>query len=125
MKKVILFLLILFLYNPASAKHQYLEKEYQAEWCKAKSGMLEYTLPDKARIDCLLPDMAIEFDFAPKWAECIGQALYYSAMTERAPACVLIIEKKGDLKYVNRLNKAIENITPFYIFTTTPAQLTR
>ena len=22
-------------------------------------------------------NMAVEFDFAPKWAECIGQALYY------------------------------------------------
>ena len=37
-------------------------------------------------------DMAVEFDFANKWAECIGQALYYGQKTNRTPACVLIIE---------------------------------
>ena len=106
------------------AKHLYYEKDYQACWCNAKGGQMEYVLPDKARVDCLLPDMAVEFDFAPKWAECIGQALYYGQMTNKVPACVLIMEnKKKDCKYLNRLKEATKNISGFIIKTLEPSQL--
>ena len=70
-------------------------------------GTLEYVLSDKARVDCLLPDLAVEFDFANKWAECIGQAIYYGKMTDRQAACVLIMENgEKDLKYLKRLRRA-------------------
>ena len=35
---------------------------------------------------------AIEFDFAEKWAESIGQALHYSFMTGKRAKVVLILE---------------------------------
>ena len=58
-------------------------------------------------MDCLLPDLAVEFDFANKWAECIGQAIYYGKMTDRQAACVLIMENgEKDLKYLKRLRRA-------------------
>lgn len=51
--------------------------------------------------------LGVEFDFANKWAECIGQALYYGQMTKRQPACVLIMERgEKDLRYLKRLRKA-------------------
>ena len=81
-------------------------------------------MPDKARIDCLLPDKAVEVDFAAKWAECIGQALYYAQMTNRTPACLLIIENpQRDYKYLMRLQNAVKNISDFKIFTITPDDL--
>ena len=105
---------------PVQAKHLHLEKEYQQKWCELKGGIMEYKLNDKTRVDCLLSDMAVEFDFANKWAECIGQALYYGKQTNRTPACVLIIENtEKDYKYVRRLRyavykrKKIENFRTF------------
>ena len=65
---------------------------------------MEYVLDDGARVDCLLPDYAVEFDFAEKWAESIGQALYYGLKTGRQPAVVLIMETPDkDFRHLNRL----------------------
>jgi len=97
-------LLTLFFIVPAFAGHEFLEKEYQAKWCNECGGVIEHILPDKTRVDCLLDDYAIEFDFAYKWAESIGQALYYGIMTNRKPGVVLILEHPvKDQRYLNRL----------------------
>lgn len=91
--KILTILLTLIIWsNTTLAAHKHLEREYQAAWCTSHNGVMEYKLPDKARVDCLTKDYAVEFDFAPKWAECIGQALYYGKKTKRAPVCVLIME---------------------------------
>ena len=92
----------------ASAKRLHPESEYQAAWCGKRNGIIEYKLNDKTRVDCLTPTLAVEVDFANKWAECIGQALYYSKMTNRQAACVLIMENpEKDTKYLNRLRRAV------------------
>ena len=89
----------------------HLEKEYQECWCKANNGICEYKLQDNTRVDCLTSEYAVEFDFAPKWAESIGQSLYYAIMTNRKPAVVLIMENPiNDCKYLNRLNKVAEEL---------------
>ena len=101
---------------PVCAKHKHLEKEYQAAWCSAHNGIVEYKLDDSTRVDCLTPDYAIEFDFAPKWAESIGQSLYYAQKTKRKPAVVLIMEKPAkDLKYLHRLYQ-VANTTDIKVF---------
>lgn len=130
MKKTILTVLT-FVLTPfyVLAGHLYPEKYYQAQWCNARGGQLEYRLNDKTRIDCLLPNMAVEFDFAPKWHECIGQALYYAQKTNRIPACVLIMENGDkDLKYLKRLRYTVYNkkkIPEFKTFTMKPEQITK
>lgn len=127
MKKILFILSLIALTMPVYAKHQHLEKEYQQYWCSAKGGQLEYRLPDETRIDCLLPDLAVEFDFANKWAECIGQALYYGQKTGKTPACVLIMENpEKDIKYLKRLRYTVYNrkkIPSFKTFTIRPDQL--
>lgn len=127
MRKIILLLMCIICTMPVQAKHLHKESEYQAYWCNAKGGQMEYVLNDKARVDCLLPDMAVEFDFANKWAECIGQALYYGQKTNRIPACVLIVENPTkDFKYVKRLRYAVYNkkkIPEFKTFTIKPYQI--
>lgn len=102
MKRLILVLIInTFLNAGALAKHHHLESWYQDKYCK---GQKEARLADDTRVDCLMEEYAIEFDFAKKWAECIGQALFYAEMTGKKPVCFLIIEnKEKDLKHLHRL----------------------
>lgn len=119
--------ILFFVSNTVNAKHLYTEKEYQTYWCNARDGIMEYKLDDKTRVDCLLPTMAVEMDFAKKWAECIGQALYYAQKTKRTPACVLITENpEKDAKFVRRLRYTVYNkkkIPEFKTFTITPEKL--
>ena len=110
MKKFIFcFLMLNFSTFSVSAQHIKPEKYYQELWCKEHNGISEFVLDDKARVDCLTKDYAVEFDFAPKWAESIGQALYYGIKTNKPPAVVLILEnKEKDLKYLKRLKTVAE-----------------
>lgn len=104
MKKLIIFLSIFILCSPAKAKHAFLEKDYQKAWCDSNSGTTEFVLDDKTRVDCLTEDYAIEFDFAKKWAESIGQSLYYSIKTNKQPGVVLILENpEKEQAYIDRL----------------------
>lgn len=102
------FFILILMVVPASAKHIQHEKVYQQQWCSAVGGVTEYRLPDRTRVDCLTDDYAIEFDFAPKWAESIGQALYYGICTDRQAGVVLIMEKETDTRYLERLNAVAE-----------------
>ena len=108
MFKKIIYIFFIFLFLSSFAKnskaHKFFEKDYQKYWCDCHNGTIEYTLPDKTRVDCVIENYAIEFDFAPKWAEAIGQALYYSLILKKSPAVVLICENyKKDCKYIDRI----------------------
>lgn len=129
-KKISLLTTILLISaNWCQAKHLYTEKEYQAVWCKAHNGLLEHRLNDKTRVDCLTDTLAVEVDFAPKWHECIGQALYYGRKTNRTPACVLIMENpEKDLRYLYRLRYTVydkKKIPAFKTFTIKPEALSK
>ena len=104
MKKLsVILMFLLFQTNFATAKHLYPEKFYQEQWCKTNHGIMEYKLIDDTRVDCLTKDYAVEFDFASKWAEAIGQSLHYSRMTGKKAGINLIIEDKDDFKYYHRI----------------------
>lgn len=96
MKKLLLVLLLLSAL-PAEAKHKMPEKWYQKQLC---DGAQEVRLSDGTRVDCLTDEYAVEFDFAPKWAEAIGQSLHYARMSGKKPGIVLIAESKKDWKYL-------------------------
>ena len=118
MKKLVIILLLIAL--PVQAKHLHKEKEYQKVWCDANNGVMEYKLDDAARVDCLTDKYAVEVDFAPKWSECIGQAVYYAKKTNRKPACLLILEKPDDVRFLYRLKYAVnqkKKIKGFGIYT--------
>lgn len=102
MKKILFLILIFFISSFAYAKKIHPEAYYQTKWCAGK-GQTEFELKDLTRVDCLTDTEAVEFDFANKWAECIGQALYYGISTNRTPACALIIEQEKDKRYIERL----------------------
>lgn len=120
--KHFILLLTLFLALPVSAKHLHLEKEYQEFWCNQQGGIIEYKLKDNTRVDCLLPDYAVEVDFAPKVYESIGQALYYGLMTCKKPAVLIIIEDNNSQKYINRL-KIVADKYGIKVWYITPKEL--
>jgi len=105
LRKTIIIILLFFVSLPAfAARRIYHEAVYQRKWCEAHHGVAEYQLKDNTRIDCLTQNEAVEFDFANKWAECIGQALHYGIKTGKKPVCVLIMEHgEKDIKYLKRL----------------------
>ena len=78
------------------------EKYYQSKMCQEFGGKIEYVLPDKTRVDCLTDEYAIEVDFAKKWAEAIGQSLYYAQITGKKPAIGFIVGD-GDERYIKRV----------------------
>jgi hypothetical protein len=108
--KLFLTLLTLLLMSCAHAPHLQHEADYVESWCSEKGGIVEYVLPDKTRVDCLLDDYAVEFDFAEKWEEAIGQANLYANETGRDPGVVLIMEDpERDYKYLLLLLNGIED----------------
>lgn len=88
----------------ATASGKWLERHHQEAWCGARADLvaIEYRLPDKTRVDCLLTDYALEVEWDYRWAESIGQSLYYALMTGRKPAVLLILGTNGD-RYLRRL----------------------
>ncbi len=91
---------------PVVAKHLHKEAEYQHIWCRAHSGIEEFKNYDYTSVDCLTRTHAVEFDFAKKWAESIGQALYYELLTGKKAKIVLILENpKKEMIYYERIKK--------------------
>ena len=104
-------------------KHEHYESSYQHAWCSAHKGIEEYENKDFTRVDCLTDVHAVEFDFANKWAESVGQAEYYALMTGKKGMVVLILENpQKEMVYFNRVKKLAEahNLDAEYV---TPAIL--
>jgi len=98
----LLFFSLVIIPEKATAAGRHPEKYYQDKWCAEHGGVTEYLLPDGARVDCLTATMAVEFDWAKKWAEGYGQAKYYAAVTGRRGVVVLIVGPE-DGRFVRRL----------------------
>ena len=138
MKKIVILILIAFLVAPAFAgtfdygytsngykyvTHKHSEASYQHAWCSMHNGVEEYENKDKTRVDCLTTTHAVEFDFANKWAESIGQALHYQRMTGKRAKVVLILEKpKQQMVYFTRVQE-LGKIHNFDVEFVTPAIL--
>jgi len=87
-------------------KKRYKEKYYQTQLCNELGGVMEQSLLDRSRVDCLTDEYAIEVDFARKWAEGAGQALYYALMTDKKPAVGLIVrDSDKDRRRVKRFER--------------------
>lgn len=82
---------------PANKKLR--ESDYVHAYC---NGTEEYVLQDKTRVDCLTETHACEFDWAKKWYEGFGQALWYAHNTGKKPCLVLILKSDKDYIYFNR-----------------------
>lgn len=115
---------MIFIPDYGFSKTIHRERLYQESWCSRAGGLTEAVLSDFSRVDCLTDEYAVEMDFARKWAEAVGQALFYGSMTGRRPAIVLILENDGDRRYLKRLYLTIEKWgLPVRVWTTGPGDL--
>lgn len=103
MKKLIYITIVFLISSICYAKHDKSERYYQNKWCSEMGGITEFVLDNQTRCDCLTEKYAVEFDFASKWAESIGQSLHYGAKTGKRAAIALILEKKSDEKFLKIL----------------------
>ena len=85
------------------------ERTYQMTWCAANNGTAEVVLSDGTRVDCVTATHAVEVDFAPKWAEAIGQALHYALITGKRPGILLIVGPTDNAN-VDRLKRTIDGL---------------
>ncbi len=73
---------------------------------KLTGALTQETLYDGTRPDILWQQYAIEVDWAAKWAEGIGQSLYYGKVKGKQPVTLLLTKEGRDWKldraYVSR-----------------------
>jgi hypothetical protein len=96
-----LFLLwLVFQPLPADA-HTWNEVKWSAHICKTHFGQepvngttVEVQTPDGARADIVTKEFVYEVDWCKsgKWAEAIGQSLYYAAALNKKPGIVLLMK---------------------------------
>ena len=104
MKKFVLVIVFLTLGICSQAQlFKQRESYYQKKFAEIIKGQTEFVLTDQARVDIITDTFAIEVDFAEKWAESIGQSLYYSEMTGKRAGVLLIVNGRRDERYVKRL----------------------
>lgn len=103
--------------------HKHSEVAYQEVWCKAHNGIKEYKNRDYTRVDCLTKTNAVEFDFAKKWAESVGQVLHYQLMTGRRGMVVLILENSNEKSTYYKRVEALAKKYDFDVEYMTPQDL--
>lgn len=64
---------------------------------------VEVVLWDNTRVDLVNEEYAIEVDWANKWQQAIGQSVYYSIVTNKKPAIILLVnDLDQDLRHTLR-----------------------
>jgi len=71
------------------------EVEETARLAPKYKARTEVRLWDGTRADLVSDTHAIEVDWSHKWAEAIGQSLYYSSVTGKKPGIVLLVKDIG------------------------------
>lgn len=103
MKYIIGAILLLLTISTAQAG----ELEIAKAFCDELGGLAEIRLVDGTRCDCLTKNYAYEVDYAPKWAESIGQAIHYARLTKSQAGVAIIVKDVKDFRYVQRLANTI------------------
>jgi hypothetical protein len=79
------------------------ERVHAQRWCDDNLGTTEVVLSDRTRVDCLTATHAVEVEFAPKWAEAVGQSLHYASLTGKRAGIVLVFRSSRDSRHLTRL----------------------
>ncbi len=90
---------------PAKKEIKFQESDYRDFICSKLNGKTEHVLDDGSRVDCLTEANAIEVDWARKWSEAIGQALYYSSKTGKQAGIVLIISDPEERRHLEKIKQ--------------------
>ena len=109
MIRLVLTLSALLLCPSANAARLNHESYYQDIAAAKYKGEKEVTMADGTRCVIVTATHAIELDFADKWAESIGQALYYGFHTNKRAGILLILEDPKDKRYLLKVQSVIEH----------------
>jgi len=93
MKRFILTVLILLGSQSLSRADYPSENEWAAANAERYNADDQSGLWDGTECDYITSTEAIEIDWAKKWAEAIGQSLYYSILLNKRPAIILLVKK--------------------------------
>ena len=85
------------------------DEMYERKWCTDHKGATGVKMPDGTSAACITSTHVVDFQIAPKWAEAIGRALYYSLETGKKAGIVLIMEDEKSLEHWKRLSSTIEH----------------
>lgn len=117
---------VLFAQEPTLARPLAEDREtaWSAYIAQEWHGEAEHQCPDGSRVDVLTDTTAYEVEWPEKWAQSIGQAVFYRAATNRKGGVVLLMgrqPKKVELVYYLRcltacrecgLELLVENVAP-------------
>lgn len=78
-------------------------------WVAKHGGEAEVRLADGTRADIVTDRHAVEVEFAEKWHQAVGQALWYAYQTNKKPGILLVYRKPEDKRYLIRLNSLISH----------------
>ncbi len=107
MHKIIGFLLLFLLLTTTIIAQKTSERSYAKRIAEKLGGELEVSV-QSGRVDILNETHAIEVEFARKWKNSIGQALWYGLQTGKTPGIVLILEEDHkDYKYSVQLQSTL------------------
>lgn len=100
--------LILFIvvFSTKLVSQQY-EKDFQLLIQQEMGGEIEVAVTS-GRVDLVTEEYAIEIEFASKWKQSIGQALWYALQTNKTPGIILIKKSDEEYKYVVQLGSALQ-----------------
>ncbi|MDB4311963.1 hypothetical protein N9937_00895 [bacterium] len=95
---ILAFILLCFVSVKVLADHGEKHKEayYQQIVCDIHDADVEVRNEDNTRTDCLSVEESIEVDFAPKWYECLGQAMHYARLNRNKAVCMLVVMNRKD-----------------------------
>lgn len=93
--------------SPSAEAAKWTKFDYVGDHCQGKS---EFRVLDGSRVDCLTNVHAVKYVFAEEWAEGIGQALHFAAMTGKKPGIVIILDPASKHQYMARLMRALDMI---------------
>jgi len=97
---------VLILFPSTCIFAQHTESDYVNLIVKELGGEREVSV-QSGRVDILNNQYAIEVDWANKWKQSIGQALWYAQQTNKKAGIVLILRDKKDYKYFIQLSSTL------------------
>ncbi len=99
---LIIGILVALLINGVANATEWTKTDYILDDCRGK--------PEYREVDCLTDTHVIKYAFASEWAEAIGNALHWAAMTGKRPGIVVIIDPESQDRHLARLKSALDSI---------------
>lgn len=94
------------LLTAAFGQTKWLEKDYADRIQELIGGEREFSVYS-GRVDLVTDSFAIEIEYANKWKNSIGQALWYAVETNKTPGIILILKDPKEYKYVIQLHTTL------------------